>query len=149
MKIVQTLFNYKWTCSIIFFQNAQWFQLGWRIGPKESKQLLKLLVVLMLHLLFLGKFNPKRCGLFGQLRRRGGVKVSLLQITFSGHSNFGTDSTNSVSYESWHLQLKFETSLRLLRLILWPQEVSEVTEVKMKKIWGEIPRIANFWLTEM
>ena len=75
------------------------------------------------------KVNPKRCGLFGQLRRRGGVKVSLLQISFSGHSNFGT----SVSYESWHLQLKFETSLRSLRFILWPQEVSEVTQVRIVK----------------
>ena len=44
--------------------------------------------------------NPKRCGLFGQLRMRGGVKVSLWQIMVSGHSNFGTDQTNSVSYES-------------------------------------------------
>ena len=77
------------------------------------------------------------------------IKVSLWQIMVSGHSNFGTDQTNSVSYKSWHLQLKFETSLRSLRLILWPQEVSEVTEVKMKKIWDENPRIANFWLREM
>ena len=46
----------------------------------------------------------------------------------------GTDQTNIVLYESWHLQLKFETSLRSLRLIVWPQEVSEVTEVEMKKI---------------
>ena len=30
----------------------------------------------------------------------GGVKVSLWQIMVSGHSNFGTDQTNSVSYES-------------------------------------------------
>ena len=45
------------THRINFFQNAQWFQVGWRIGPKESKQLLKLLAVLMLHLLFLGKFH--------------------------------------------------------------------------------------------
>ena len=44
--------------------------------------------------------NPKRCGLLGQLRMRGGVKVSLWQIMVSGHSNFGTDQTNSVSYES-------------------------------------------------
>ena len=36
----------------------------------------------------------------------------------------------------------------LASVILWPQEVSEVTEVKMKKIWGENPRIPNFWLTE-
>jgi hypothetical protein len=51
----------------------------------------------------------------------------------SEHTNFGIDQTNIVSYESWHLQLKFETSLRSLRLIVWSQEVSEVTEVKMKK----------------
>ena len=37
------------------------------------------------------RINPKRCGLFGQLRRLGWVKVSLLQINFSGHSNFSTD----------------------------------------------------------
>ena len=79
------------------------------------------------------------CGLFGQLRMRGGVKVSLWQIMVSGHSNFHTDQTNSV-----HSQLKFETSLRSLRLILWPQEVSEGTEVKILKILGENPRIANF-----
>ena len=77
------------------------------------------------------------------------LKVSLWQITVSGHSNFGTYQTNSVSYESWYLELKFETSLRLLRLILWPQDVSEVTEVKMKKNWGENSRITNFWLKEM
>ena len=45
------------------------------------------------------------------------------EITVSGHSNFVTDQTNIVTYESWHLQL-----------IVWPQEVSVVTEVKMKKI---------------
>ena len=93
------------------------------------------------------RINPKRCGLFGQLRRRGGSKMTLWVVSRS--SNFDTDITDSVSYESWHLQLKFETSLRSLRLILLPQEVSEVTEVKVKKIWDEIPRIANFWLTEM
>ena len=75
------------------------------------------------------------------------------EVIFKLHSwqewgGFYFRSTNSNSYESWHLQLKFETLLRLLRLILWPQEVSEVTEVKMKKIWGENPRIPNFWLTE-
>ena len=78
--------------------------------------------------------NPNQCGLFGLLRMRGGVKMTHCEIAVSEHSNFGTDQTNIVSYESWHLQLKFETSLRSLRLIVWPQEVSEVTEVKMKKI---------------
>ena len=76
------------------------------------------------------------------------IRMTSWEIAVSGHSNFGSDQTNIVSYESWHLQLKFETSLRSLRLIVWPQEVSEVTEVKMKKIWGENPKITNFWLTE-
>ena len=68
----------------------------------------------------------------------GGAKSAHWEILVSGHSNFGTDQKNIVSYESWHLQLKFETSLRSLRLIVWPQEVLEVTEVKMKKINSEI-----------
>ena len=71
---------------------------------------------------------------FWSVKDAGGGQNDPLKIAVSGHSNFGTDQTNIVSYESWHLQLKFETSLRLLRLIVWPQEVSEVTEVKMKKI---------------
>ena len=77
--------------------------------------------------------NPKRCGLFGQLRRRGGIKVSHFRIMVSGGLNFHSSYTNSTSYESWHIQLIFETSVRSLRLIVWPQEVTEVTEVKMKK----------------
>ena len=36
-------------------------------------------------------------------------------------------------YESWHLQLTFEIIVRSLRLIVWPPEISELTEVKMKK----------------
>ena len=77
--------------------------------------------------------NPKRCGLFGQLRRRGGIKVSHFRIMVSGGLNFHSSYTNSTSYESWHIQLNFETLVRSLRLIVWPQEVTEVTEVKMKK----------------
>ena len=35
----------------------------------------------------------------------------------------------------------------MLRLIVWPQEVSEVTEVKVKKILDENPKIAMMgWL---
>ena len=42
----------------------------------------------------------------------------LIWVTLiSGGSNFDTDPTNSVSYESWHLHLNFETSLRSVRLI--------------------------------
>ena len=53
-------------------------------------------------------------------------------IAVSGCFNFYPRSTNSTSYESWHLQKKFETSVRSLNLIVWPQDISEVTEVKMK-----------------
>ena len=94
------------------------------------------------------QFNPKRCGLFGQLRRRGGIKVSHFRIMVSGGLNFHSSYTNSTSYESWHIQLNFETLVRSLRLIVWPQEVTEVTEVKMKKKIGENYKITNFWLTE-
>ena len=79
----------------------------------------------------------------------GGGKMTHWEIAASGRSNFGTDQTNIVSYESWHFQLQFETSFRSLRLIVWPQEVSKVTEVKMKKIWGGNSKIVNFWLREM
>ena len=71
------------------------------------------------------------------------------EITVSGCFNFHSSSTNSISYESWHLQLKFETSVRSLKCIVWPQKVSEVTEVKMKKILDENPKITNFCVTEM
>ena len=77
--------------------------------------------------------SPKQWGLFGQLRRRGGIKVSHFRIMVSGGLNFHSSYTNSTSYESWHIQLNFETLVRSLRLIVWPQEVTEVTEVKMKK----------------
>ena len=47
--------------------------------------------------------------------------------------NFHPDSTNSTSYESWHFQLKFETSVRSLMIIVWSQEVSEWPRSKWKK----------------
>ena len=56
-----------------------------------------------------------------------------------------TNQTNSVSYESWHLHQKFETSGRSLKFIVWPQEVSEVTKVKIKKILGENSIIVSFY----
>ena len=64
------------------------------------------------------------------------VKVSLWQKIVSWHSNFETDQTNSVSYERWHLQLKFETLLMLLRLILrrypkWPRSKWKKSEAKI------------------
>ena len=72
-------------------------------------------------------------------------KVSALQCTEVHFACF----LSGGSYEIWSLQLKFETSVRSLKLIVWPQEVSEVTKVKMKKILGENPKITNFCLTKM
>ena len=66
-------------------------------------------------------FNPKRCGLFGQLRMHGWSKSAQWEMAVSGCFNFHPNSTNSTSYESWHLQLKFYTLLRLTRLKLQPR----------------------------
>jgi hypothetical protein len=43
--------------------------------------------------------------------------------------------------------ISYRLRARSLKLIVWPQEVSEVTEVKIKKILGENPKITNFSLT--
>ena len=75
------------------------------------------------------------------------VRLLLCKVIYpkySGSFNFYPSSTNNILYKSLHLPLKFETSVRLLRLIVWPQEVSEVTEVKVRKILDENPKIANF-----
>ena len=75
---------------------------------------------------------------FWSVKEAGGIKVSHFRIMVSGGLNFHSSYTNSTSYESWHIQLNFETLVRSLRLILWPQEVTEVREVKMKK---KMPKI--------
>ena len=43
-------------------------------------------------------------------------------------------ATNSISYKCWHLQLKFDNLLKLLRLTLGPREVAEVARAQAKKI---------------
>jgi hypothetical protein len=48
--------------------------------------------------------------------------------------------SNSISYESWHIQLKFDTHLRLLRLKLRSREVAEVARVQVKKKFDQ-----KFW----
>ena len=58
--------------------------------------------------------------------------------------NFHSSYTNSTSYESWHFQLNFETLVRSLRPIVWSQEVTEVTEVKMKKKYAKIVKSPIF-----
>ena len=47
--------------------------------------------------------------------------------------HFHSRPTNSTSYESWHIPLKFHTLLRLLGLKLRPREVAEVARVQEKK----------------
>ena len=75
---------------------------------------------------------------FWSVKEAGGIKVSHFRIMVSGGLNFHSSYTNSTSYESGHFQLNFETLVRSLRLIVWPQEVTEVTEVKMKKNRGKL-----------
>ena len=42
-------------------------------------------------------------------------------------------ATNSISYEKLHNLLKFDTSMRLLRLKVWPQNFEEVAKVRLRK----------------
>jgi hypothetical protein len=53
--------------------------------------------------------------------------------------NFHFRLTNSISYENWHLQLQFDTLLRLLRLKLRSRKVAEVASRQKKldqKFWN-------------
>ena len=90
-------------------------------------------------------FNPKARWVFGQLH--GGWAES---THFGKRSlvppHFHSRPTNSISYKSWHNQLKFDTLLRLLRLKLWPQEVAEVARDQAKKNRSKILKSAIFEL---
>ena len=66
-------------------------------------------------------FNPKRHGVFGQLD------------AWKMQSRASKLSTNSILYETWYLQLKFETLLRSLRSKFGPLEVVEVAKVQVRK----------------
>ena len=58
------------------------------------------------------RFNPKRPGLFGLLNTRGGGGwICPFWKTQSYPSQFHFRATNRVSYESWHILLKFDTLL--------------------------------------
>ena len=73
----------------------------------------------------LNPFNPERCGLFWLLRMR---------LTVCGDCNFHANSKISISYESCGLYNLFGTLVRLLRLLVWPQEIAKVTDGKERKI---------------
>ena len=79
-------------------------------------------------------FKPKRHGLFGQLNTWGGWNPPILGKRSLNPPQFHSRPTNSVSYKSWGIQLKFDTLLRLLRLKLRPQEAAEVARFQAKKI---------------
>ena len=51
--------------------------------------------------------------------------MTVWEIVVSGGSNLHTNPQDRISFESWHLQLNFETSGRSARLIVWLHEVSE------------------------
>ena len=91
-------------------------------------------------------FNPKRPGLFGLLDTRGGGGICPFWKTQSYSSQFHFRATNRVSYESWHIFLKFDTLLRLLRLNLRPLEVAKVAKVQTKKNRSKILKSAIFEL---
>jgi hypothetical protein len=91
-------------------------------------------------------FNPKRPGLFGQLNTRGGVESTHFGKRTLNPPHFHSRPTNSISYESWHILLKFDTLLRLLRLKLRPRDVAEVARVQTKKKLIKILKSAIFEL---
>ena len=68
--------------------------------------------------------------------------------TQSRASKFSFLSINSISYEIWYLQLKFETLLRSLRSKFEPLEVAEVGKVQVRKKCFIFSKIFNFWATK-
>ena len=98
--------------------------------------------------LFLLTLNDVGC-LVSNKDAGGGAKSARWEMVVSECYNFHPSSTNSTSYKSWQFQLKFETSVTSLKVIVWPQEVLKVIEVKIKKILGENPKITNFCLTKV
>ena len=91
-------------------------------------------------------FNPKRPGLFGLPDTRGGVESTHFGKRSLTTPHFHSRPANSISYESWHILLKFDTLLRLLRLKLRPREAAEVAKVQAKKIRSKILKSAIFEL---
>ena len=90
--------------------------------------------------------NPKRPGLFGLPNTRGGVESTHFEKRSLTTPHFHSRPANSISYESWHILLKFDTLLRLLRLKLRPREAAEVAKVQAKKIRSKILKSAIFEL---
>ena len=62
--------------------------------------------------------------------------------------NFQPTSTISMLYERCDVQRSFETLVRSLRPLIWPQRPRKVTDGKEKKITGENLRFVNFWARE-
>ena len=79
----------------------------------------------------------------------GGADSIHFEKTNCNSSQFHFKATNSISYESWSLLLKFDTLLRLLRLKLRPQEVAEVAKVQTEKKSIKNLEIGNFGGTKM
>ena len=76
----------------------------------------------------------------------GGVESTHFEKRSLTTPHFHSRPANSISYESWHILLKFDTLLRLLRLKLRPREAAEVAKVQAKKIRSKILKSAIFEL---
>ena len=93
--------------------------------------------------------NPEKPGLFGQLNTRGkGVESTHFGKRTLTPPHFHSRPTKGISYESWHILLKFDTLLMLLRLNLQPREVAKVARVKTKKQLIKNFEIGNFGATK-
>ena len=68
-------------------------------------------------------------------------KLFNLTMAMTGHDH-------TVSYESWHLQLKFDTLLMLMRLNFWLCEVAELARIQAKKNSFKNSKICNFSATK-
>ena len=78
----------------------------------------------------------------------GGVESIHFEKRSLTTPHFHSRPANSISYESWHILLKFDTLLRLLRLKLRPREAAEVAKVQAKKNSIKNSEIGNFWATK-
>ena len=64
----------------------------------------------------------------------GGVKIALWHLTDCGAHNFHPTATKSILYENCDVLLSFDTLVRSLRPIVWPQRLHKVTDGKARKI---------------
>ena len=85
-----------------------------------------------------------KCGLPWLSRMRGGAQSAHQHLIICGGCNFHANSIISISYDSCDVQGLFGTLVRFLRLLVWPQEVVELTNGKERKVIVENLGFVNF-----